>query len=372
MLEILIGSAIMMPVSSVLSSSDLFLTGGGSTWETIDCNPDWGAGKTNAPRNKVGRAKAIVLGDTKYRWSHLPAINIVRSSRGGYTQENVRPIEQVQHYCAMYGCRFGFVITEAGALVMQFFKEREIQRSPRPQRNITQPSHRRITSSSTMDMSSISASLTDMSLTSDDLSAPTIRLVQYAFVPWDAHGAGTLTVKLALYCLTLLAKDDSVLGPDYAPLVSQLPLNVDLKSSSHQPGMQAAGSLRKEQAQEQSTDASMAQQYTDVALTEHLGYITFSLNSKATAKHKDEWRKEGDYLFHDSLRVKGKKPQSTTTPGSTGASMAQQYTDVTLSEHANYITFSLNSKVTAKHKDEWRKEGDYLFHDSLRVKGKKP
>lgn len=52
----------------------------------------------------------------------------------------------------------------------------------------------------------------------------------------------------------------------------------------------------------------MAQQYTDVALTEHRGYIAFPLNSKATAKHKDEWRKEGDYLFHDSLRVKGKKP----------------------------------------------------------------
>jgi hypothetical protein len=49
MLEILIGSAIMMPVSSVLSSSDLFLTGGGSIWETINCNPDWGAGKINAP-----------------------------------------------------------------------------------------------------------------------------------------------------------------------------------------------------------------------------------------------------------------------------------------------------------------------------------
>jgi hypothetical protein len=99
-----------------------------------------------------------------------------------------------------------------------------------------------------MDMSSILASLIDMSLTSDDLSALMIRLVQYAFVPWDAHGAGILMVKLALYCLTLLAKDDSILRPDYAPLVSQLPLNVDLKLSSHQPGMQAAGSLWREQA----------------------------------------------------------------------------------------------------------------------------
>lgn len=150
MLEILIGSTITMPVSSVLRLSDTFLVGGGSTWETFDCNPDWGAGKTNGPRNKVGRAKAIVLGDTKYRWSHEQAINIVRSSRNGYNQDIVRPIEQVQYYCATYGCRFGFVITEAGALVMQFFKERELQRSPRPQRNITQPSHRRITSSSTI------------------------------------------------------------------------------------------------------------------------------------------------------------------------------------------------------------------------------
>jgi hypothetical protein len=72
------------------------------------------------------------------------------------------------------------------------------------------------------------------------------------------------------------------------------------------------------------------------------------------------------------LRVKEKKPQSTTTPSSIGASMAQQYADVTLTEHSGYITFFLDSKATAKHKDDWRKEGDYLFHDSLRVKGKKP
>ncbi|EAW20660.1 uncharacterized protein NFIA_030930 [Aspergillus fischeri NRRL 181] len=108
-----------------------------------------------------------------------------------------------------------------------------------------------------------------MSVTSQDVSAPTIRLVQYAFVPWEAQGREKLTVKLALYCITLLANEASELRPDYAALVpvSQPPLNT--ASSLNQARTHTASSPRREQPQEQSTGAPKNQSYTDISLTEH-------------------------------------------------------------------------------------------------------
>ncbi|GIK00045.1 hypothetical protein Aspvir_004059 [Aspergillus viridinutans] len=76
-LESLVSSSIILPVSSALHPSDLFLVKGAATWETDACFPDWGAGKTNGPQNNARRPKAIVLGDTKYRWSHQQAIDIM-------------------------------------------------------------------------------------------------------------------------------------------------------------------------------------------------------------------------------------------------------------------------------------------------------
>ncbi|PYI01820.1 hypothetical protein BO78DRAFT_401019 [Aspergillus sclerotiicarbonarius CBS 121057] len=176
------------------------------------------------PRTK-DRPKAIILGDTKYQWSHEEAIRIVRSHRHGYEHTRpdiVRPLEQVQFYCATYRCRFGFLITDEGLLVLEATQETDIQRSPRPRRNVRPPSHQRVASSSTMDMSisGVSEAISDMSVKSSDMGAPSIRLMKYVFVPWGAQGVGNLTVKLALYCIARIANEDSGLKPDYTPLAA--------------------------------------------------------------------------------------------------------------------------------------------------------
>ncbi|KGO69903.1 hypothetical protein PEX1_106970 [Penicillium expansum] len=103
----LICMSIMGPVSAVLPSS--FITSGGRVTQHIGCIPDWGAGK-DAARDQFGKAKALVLGDTKFNWSSMSAINVVQNMRNGFYEDSnlidsVRPIEQVQHYGAVYGCR---------------------------------------------------------------------------------------------------------------------------------------------------------------------------------------------------------------------------------------------------------------------------
>ncbi|KAF7178483.1 hypothetical protein CNMCM7691_007182 [Aspergillus felis] len=92
------------------------------------------------------------------------------------------------------------------------------------------------------------------------------------------------------YCISLLATDDSKLGPDYASLVpaSQPRLNTASRSPLDQTAMQKAGLPRREQTQKPSTEASMADQYTVVSLGRHGDSYTFSLGSKAVAKHKNE------------------------------------------------------------------------------------
>ncbi|PYH94678.1 hypothetical protein BO71DRAFT_398723 [Aspergillus ellipticus CBS 707.79] len=60
----------------------------------------------------------------------------------------------------------------------------------------------------------------DGSVNTADLGPPSIRLLQYAFIPWGAHGVGKMTIKLALYCIARMANEDSRLKPDYPPLAS--------------------------------------------------------------------------------------------------------------------------------------------------------
>ncbi|KAJ9296755.1 hypothetical protein DTO271G3_4954 [Paecilomyces variotii] len=263
-----VASSIMIPVSCALPE-EVFLSSGGITSETDECRPDWSGGNKlylQGPRNSHGgtntsdRPKAIILGDTKNQWSHAEAIEKVqRSLRRGYEYNRpheIYPLEQIQYYCAMYRCRFGFLITEEGLLVLQAFQDIDIQRSPRPQRNVRQLPHQRVTSSSTNDISmagtsddrdtqqspgpqrnvrqlshqrvtsssandtSMAGKSDDHSVTSTDLGPFPIRLMQYAFVPWDAHGVGNVTIKLALYCISRMANEDSRLKPDYLPLAS--------------------------------------------------------------------------------------------------------------------------------------------------------
>lgn len=209
----LICMSIMGPVSAVLPSS--FITSGGRVIQHVGCIPDWGAGKDEGT-DQYGKAKALVLGDTKFNWSSINALNAAQN--GSYEDsplaDLVRPIEQVQYYGAVYGCRYAFIISDQELVVMQLhLAPAPVRTSPRPQRTRLPPSHQRVISSST-----ISKKLTDMSIDESYFKA-SIGLVEYKKIPWSATSG--LTIKLALYCLVRLAAEDgNDLKTDYPRLTS--------------------------------------------------------------------------------------------------------------------------------------------------------
>ncbi|RAK97448.1 uncharacterized protein BO80DRAFT_448436 [Aspergillus ibericus CBS 121593] len=185
--------------------------------ENAGCSPDWGAGHERR-RNANGRAKALVLGDTKFKWRPAKAVDTVRNTvddsyEDGPMRDDVRPFEQVQYYGAVYRCRYVFIITEEELVVMQLHLAPDpVRTSPRPVRTRPPPpAHQRGLSSST-----ISGQPTDMSVDESDLK-PRIGLVKYKSIPWSAEAG--LTIKLALYCLIRLADEDgNDLKVEYPPL----------------------------------------------------------------------------------------------------------------------------------------------------------
>lgn len=214
----LICMSITGPVSAILRP--LFITSGARVTQHVGCLPDWGAGK-DAPgaADSYGRAKALVLGDTKFNWSSINAINVVKNMKHGSYEDaplsdTVRPIEQVQHYGAVYGCRYVYIISDQELMVMRLHLAPDpVRTSPRPQRTRPLPSHQRMTSSST-----ISRQLTDMSIDESSFKAR-IGRVEYKKIPWSATSG--LTIKFAIYCLVRLATEDgNDLKTEYPPLAS--------------------------------------------------------------------------------------------------------------------------------------------------------
>lgn len=73
----LICMSITGPVSAVLHP--LFITSSGRVLESLGCYPDWGAGHKMI-LNADGRARALVLGDTKFNWSPTNAIATIQTT----------------------------------------------------------------------------------------------------------------------------------------------------------------------------------------------------------------------------------------------------------------------------------------------------
>lgn len=91
------------PVSAVLRP--LFITSSGRVLEWLGCFPDWGAGHKVIP-NADGRARALALGDTKFKWLPTNAISTVQTSMDDSCEDApmrgyVRHFEQV-HIMALF------------------------------------------------------------------------------------------------------------------------------------------------------------------------------------------------------------------------------------------------------------------------------
>ncbi|KAJ0416715.1 hypothetical protein BJY00DRAFT_291015 [Aspergillus carlsbadensis] len=368
----LICMSIMGPVSSVLGP--LFITSGGRVMEKLECAPDWGSGHRTST-NSIGRSKALILGDTKFKWSSQSGINTVRNKVDDSYEEgdrdDVRPIEQVIHYGSLYNCRYVFLITEKVLVVMQLHLAPDpVRTSPRPVRTRSTTSHERIVSSST-----VSQQMSDMSLHESDLKRR-IGLPKYKTIPWGATSG--LTIKLALYCLIRLASEGgSDLKQDYSPLPSTRALVTNPKPSGISHNAQGA-SKRKSETSQPSRKKSRDHlgeplprtRYTHVGtVSDHGGtFYKFRIGNELQMKYKVQWVEVDGYLYHDGLKVKGRLLATVAATPSERA----EYTYVGELEafQGVFYSFTMDGEVQTKYQDQWTEEGGYLFHDDLKVRGR--
>lgn len=114
------------------------------------------------------------------------------------------------HYLTVSsGCRYGFIITDEHLVLLRISVERVSAGLAMSRPSRQPPAHRRIISAET----DISSGLDAMSL--DSFGAHSYRddnpvnieyqPPEYVVVRWTANGPGRLTVKMALFCLYLIA-----------------------------------------------------------------------------------------------------------------------------------------------------------------------
>jgi hypothetical protein len=103
----------------------------------------WAAGneaklKEN-PSLTVQRPVPLVLGDTKYGWPYEEAIAVITSHPDGYDEatnlDNIKPLEQIQHYSALHDTCYQVIFTERAVLGFRLSLSQENKRTaPRPER----------------------------------------------------------------------------------------------------------------------------------------------------------------------------------------------------------------------------------------------
>lgn len=103
------------PVSAVLGP--LFITY--RVLERLGCFPDWGAGHEMSP-NENGRARALALGDTKFKCLPTNAISTVEtrvddSYKDAPMRDDVRPFEQAQYMALFTNADMSFLSLNASS-----------------------------------------------------------------------------------------------------------------------------------------------------------------------------------------------------------------------------------------------------------------
>ncbi|OIW30772.1 hypothetical protein CONLIGDRAFT_594702 [Coniochaeta ligniaria NRRL 30616] len=197
--------------NEVLQLHEVFYLGPGSWTGSMD----WAL--VSRERVEGGRYYNLLPGDTKLSAKWHPKMG--KSSNDGVRYQWSLPLSQATTYSVRSNCRYGFIITDKHLVLVRISSERDggglaIGRPPR------QLSHRRIISAET----DISSGLDAMSLDSfgaqsysdDNLLNKEFQPPEYVVVPWASHGAGQLTVKMALFCLCLMAgRGDTSVDTDY-------------------------------------------------------------------------------------------------------------------------------------------------------------
>ncbi|KAH8654679.1 hypothetical protein BGZ61DRAFT_572799 [Ilyonectria robusta] len=161
--------------------------------------PDWSA-VSGQCIDEYGRYANILPGDTKLDAKWWPTM----SEEAEDFNEWQKVVAQVQTYMARHQTRYGFIITDANLVALRLTREPISTglAQERPRREAAAlAGHQRHSSDVTMASGDGSSSLySDNNPLEWSYYNP-----EYAVIAWDAHGNGRLTIKLALWCLAMMA-----------------------------------------------------------------------------------------------------------------------------------------------------------------------
>ncbi|KAF6805337.1 hypothetical protein CPLU01_15992 [Colletotrichum plurivorum] len=188
--------------------------------------PDWGF-VTGGP-GIVGKYSNLLPGDSNLSVKWQPQME--QSENDAERRQWRQPVSQVHTYAADSNCRYGYIITDKHFVALRFsvFESAGVaSSSPRPSRvSQSEPSHQRVASGETdISMSSFMGSMSldstgTHSYMDNSLSNLEYRDPEYAVVPWENYGRRRLTVKMALFCLCLMAAGEIHIDYEYPPLDS--------------------------------------------------------------------------------------------------------------------------------------------------------
>ncbi|GIK00168.1 hypothetical protein Aspvir_004188 [Aspergillus viridinutans] len=297
----------IVPVSYALPGS-LFIASGGQTMEDGEMIPDYGAGDRKK-RNKASRYKGLLFGDVKYGWKHEKAIATVRNnSDEGYEhaegRDDVRPMEQTQHYSILLQSRYTFVIHERGLVAMRLRLSKDpVRTAPRPKRNITAPrSHQRVVSGSTV--SEVTSSISEMSIDEEvKKRGADVGVIEYSVIPWKGRPNGQLGFEYDSLRPSPLTSIQSRSSP--TPSAARVHSSVDPKGK----GKLTASVEGTQSASGHQRTPPTFRQVEKIQLSQDGKYYSYKLDGKWAAQPASEWREHGAFLFHYGLMLQARKPQ---------------------------------------------------------------
>ena len=156
--------------------------------------PDWSV-VSNLRVDETGHYLNVLPGGTKIDAKWRPTMV---GEQGNYGEwQNV--MAQIVTYMALNHSRYGFIITDTVFVALRITR---CEVGPglaagRPRRAMATTHQRQLSDES---MASAGSSYLDDEPLEWEYHDP-----EYALVPWDAHGRGRLTIRLALWCLAMMA-----------------------------------------------------------------------------------------------------------------------------------------------------------------------
>lgn len=111
--------------------------------------------------------------------------------------------------------------------------------------------------------------------------------------------------------------------------------------------------------------------YKDVGeLAVYKDFYSFRVEGDLKMRFQKEWRQEGGYLYHDEGQMRGYLRVENSRGHSAGTSRRVDYKDVgELSVYKDLYSFKVDGDLKMKYQNEWRQEGNYLYHDYGKMYG---